>query len=52
MITFLKELNLWKSSFLSLMISPLIFFAISKANFDFPEAVGPAISIIFLEKFN
>jgi hypothetical protein len=32
------------------IISPSILFAISIASFDFPEAVGPARSMIFLDK--
>tara|TARA_B100000780_G_C21101813_1_gene444684 strand:+ start:92 stop:235 length:144 start_codon:yes stop_codon:yes gene_type:complete len=36
------------SAFIS---SPLIFLAIKRANFDLPDAVGPAIKIIFFKKF-
>jgi hypothetical protein len=36
----------------ALIISPLIFFAICMASLDFPEAVGPAKRIIFLDKTN
>ena len=36
----------------ALIISPFNFFANSMANLDFPEAVGPARSIIFLDKSN
>ena len=32
------------------MISPFILFARWMANFDFPEAVGPAKRIIFFDK--
>ena len=31
----------------ALMISPFIFFASKVAKLDFPDAVGPAIKIIF-----
>jgi len=34
------------------MISPLIFLAKSIPVFDFPDAVGPAIRIIFFWKVN
>ena len=34
----------------ALTISPFIFFAKDIANLDFPEDVGPAIKIIFLDK--
>ena len=34
----------------ALIISPFSFFASLKANFDFPEAVGPAKRIIFFDK--
>jgi len=34
----------------ALIISPLIFLEISMAIFDLPEAVGPAIRTIFLDK--
>ena len=35
----------------ALIISPLIFFASAIAIFDFPDAVGPEIRIIFLKYF-
>jgi len=34
------------------MISPFNFFAKWIASFDFPDAVGPARRIIFLDKIN
>jgi len=34
------------------MISPFNFFAKCIANFDFPDAVGPANKIIFFDKIN
>jgi len=34
------------------MISPFNFLAKCIANFDFPDAVGPANKIIFLDKIN
>jgi len=34
----------------ALIISPFIFFARWIANFDFPDAVGPAKRIIFFDK--
>ncbi len=36
----------------ALMISPFNFLAKLTANFDFPEAVGPAKRIIFFDKTN
>ena len=46
------EISLYTCMLSALMISPLIFFANCMANLDFPEAVGPAKRIIFLDKIN
>ena len=46
-----KILNSLKTCILSaLIISPFNFFAILIANFDFPEAVGPAKRINFFRQ--
>ena len=46
-----KILNSLKICILSaLIISPSNFFAKLTANFDFPDAVGPAKRIIFFDK--
>ena len=46
-----KILNSLKTCILSaLIISPFNFFAKLIASFDFPDAVGPAKRIIFLDK--
>ena len=34
----------------ALIISPFIFFESLRANFDFPESVGPANKISFFDK--
>ena len=48
-----KMLNSLKTCILSaLIISPFIFSANLIAKFDFPDAVGPANNINFLDKTN